>query len=44
MQKFNKQFATMHGISTLVGLGGVIATMWYGVTLAERIQYSAIAV
>ncbi|TVY78108.1 putative mitochondrial outer membrane protein [Lachnellula suecica] len=38
MQQLNKAFGRMHGVSTLVNLGGFIATVWYGFTLAERIQ------
>lgn len=37
MQKLNKEFGTMHGISTLVNLGGFIATLWYGTVLGERL-------
>lgn len=37
MQRLNKQFGTMHGISTLVNLGGLFATVWYGGTLASMI-------
>jgi hypothetical protein len=38
MQKLNRAFGKMHGISSLVNLGALIATMWYGVSLAERLQ------
>lgn len=38
MQKLNTSFATMHGISSLLNLAGYLATVWYGVTLAGRIQ------
>jgi hypothetical protein len=38
MQKLNRAFGRMHGISSLVNLGALIATMWYGVSLAERLQ------
>jgi hypothetical protein len=38
MRKLNTSFATIHGISSLLNLGGYLATIWYGVTLAGRIQ------
>jgi len=38
MQKLNASFATMHGLSSLLNLVGYLATIWYGVTLAGRIQ------
>ncbi len=38
MQKLNKAFSSMHGISSLLNLTGFIATLWYGVSLAARIQ------
>lgn len=38
MQRFNTSFATMHGISSLLNLAGYLATMFYGVTIAGRIQ------
>jgi hypothetical protein len=38
MQKLNRAFGRIHGISSLVNLGALIATMWYGVSLAERLQ------
>lgn len=37
MQKLNRAFGRMHGISSLINLGAIIATMWYGVSLAERL-------
>ena len=38
MEKLKRAFGKMHGISSLVNLGALIATMWYGVSLAERLQ------
>ncbi|KAH7418260.1 hypothetical protein BKA64DRAFT_654029 [Cadophora sp. MPI-SDFR-AT-0126] len=38
MQKLNKAFGSMHGMSSLLNLTGFIATLWYGVSLAARIQ------
>jgi hypothetical protein len=34
----NNAFARMHGASSLLNLLGLLATMWYGFTLAERLQ------
>ena len=34
----NKQFARMHGVSSLLNMGGLLATVWYGTTIAERLQ------
>ncbi|KAI9736793.1 MAG: hypothetical protein M1834_000997 [Cirrosporium novae-zelandiae] len=38
MVKLNKQFSRLHGLSSLVNVGGIIAMVWYGFTLAERIR------
>jgi len=38
MMKMNKAFGRLHGISTLLNMAGYFATVWYGVTLAERLQ------
>ncbi|TVY49857.1 putative mitochondrial outer membrane protein [Lachnellula cervina] len=38
MQQLNRAFGKMHGVSSLVNLGALIATIWYGFSLAERIQ------
>ena len=38
MQKLNQAFSTMHGTSALINLGALFATMWYGLSLAERIH------
>ena len=37
MQRLNREFGKMHGISSLFNLVAWLATMWYGVTLAERL-------
>lgn len=38
MQRLNKSFGRLHGVSSLLNMAGLIATMWYGVTLAERME------
>lgn len=38
MTRLNKSFARMHGISSLLNLAGLLGTVFYGVTLAERIR------
>ena len=38
MQKLNRAFGRMHGISSLVNLVGFVTTAWYGISLAERLQ------
>ena len=38
MMRMNKLFGRMHGISSLLNMVGFAATVWYGVTLAERLQ------
>jgi hypothetical protein len=38
MQKLNIRFGRMHGFSAMTNLGGFIAMVLYGVTLASRIQ------
>lgn len=38
MQRLNRAFGRLHGASTLINLAGLVATMWYGVHLAERLQ------
>lgn len=38
MQKLNKSFGKAHGASTLINLFGLVATIWYGIVLAERLQ------
>ncbi|RMZ87466.1 hypothetical protein DV736_g5307, partial [Chaetothyriales sp. CBS 134916] len=37
MKALNKKFAALHGASSLVNLLAVLATFWYGFTLAERL-------
>ncbi|KAI9732249.1 MAG: hypothetical protein M1818_007568 [Claussenomyces sp. TS43310] len=38
MQRLNKLFGRLHSVSTLLNLGGFAATIWYGITIAERLQ------
>ncbi len=38
MQALNKRFGRMHGISSLLNMAGSLATVWYGMVLAERLQ------
>lgn len=38
MQRLNKAFGRMHGVSALTNLVGLGVTIWYGVLLAERLQ------
>lgn len=38
MQKLNKSFGKMHGISSLVNLASLIATIAYGFSLGARLQ------
>jgi hypothetical protein len=38
MQQLNKAFGRMHGASSLLNMAALLATMWYGVTLAGRLQ------
>ena len=37
MKALNKQFAQLHGASSLVNIFGCLATVWYGFYLADRI-------
>lgn len=37
MQALNKQFAYLHGASSLVNIVGCLTTVWYGFTLAARL-------
>lgn len=37
MQKLNKAFGKAHGCSSLLNLIAMIATIWYGVSLAEML-------
>jgi hypothetical protein len=37
MQNLNKKFSMLHGISSLVNLIEILATIWYGFILAERL-------
>jgi len=38
MAKLNSSFAKMHGVSSLLNMAGFVATVVYGLTLAERLQ------
>jgi hypothetical protein len=38
MQKLNKAFGSMHGASLLLNMAALVATVWYGVVLAERLH------
>lgn len=37
MQELNKKFSRLHGISSLVNIVSLVATIWYGFHLAARI-------
>jgi len=37
MQRLNKRFSVLHGVSSLVNLVGVIATVYYGFVLGDRL-------
>lgn len=37
MQKLNKAFGRMHGASTLLNLAALVGTVWYGISLSERL-------
>jgi hypothetical protein len=38
MTELNKKFGKLHGLSTLINLAAVIATLSYGVVLGGRLQ------
>ncbi|KAF2875613.1 hypothetical protein BDV95DRAFT_485004 [Massariosphaeria phaeospora] len=38
MQKLNRQFGILHGVSSLVNLVGFLGMIWYGVLLAEGLK------
>lgn len=38
MQKLNKRFGMMHGVSSLVNMAALLATVVYGGTLAEMLR------
>jgi hypothetical protein len=38
MLALNKKFGRLHGISSLVNLASLIATVWYGVVLSKRLE------
>jgi hypothetical protein len=37
MQRLNKKFGALHGVSSLLNLFAFIATIWYGFVLGERL-------
>ncbi|KAK4985173.1 hypothetical protein LTR50_006118 [Elasticomyces elasticus] len=37
MQRLNRSFSRLHGASSLLNVAGLLAMMWYGVTLSERL-------
>jgi hypothetical protein len=37
MQQLNKAFGRIHGAASLLNMSALLATMWYGVTIAERL-------
>ncbi len=38
MTRLNKAFGRMHGTSAALNMVGLLATVYYGVVLAERLQ------
>jgi hypothetical protein len=38
MQKLNKQFGILHGVSSLVNMLGLGAMIWYGAVLGEGVR------
>ena len=38
MQRLNRRFGALHGVSSLVNLLGFLATVWYGGTIADMLQ------
>jgi hypothetical protein len=38
MQKLNKQFGVLHGVSSLVNMVGLGAMVWYGAVLGEAVR------
>ena len=39
MKELNRRFGVLHGISSLVNLGGFLGMCWYGVLLAEGLVW-----
>lgn len=39
MERLNKKFGAMHGVSSLVNMVGLFATMRYGLVIADRMVY-----
>jgi hypothetical protein len=38
MQRLNKQFGVLHGVSSLVNMVGLGAMVWYGAVLGEAVR------
>jgi hypothetical protein len=38
MLRLNKKFSVLHGVSSLINLVGIIATVYYGFVLGERLS------
>jgi len=38
MQRLNKKFSALHGVSSLVNVVEVLALLWYGSILGERLM------
>lgn len=38
MLALNKKFGRVHGISSLVNLLSLVATVWYGAVLSKRLE------
>lgn len=38
MQRLNKKFGILHGVSTVVNLVGLGAMVWYGAVLGEGVR------
>lgn len=37
MERLNRRFATLHGMSSLLNLGTIVACVWYGFVLGEAL-------
>jgi len=37
MQRLNRSFATLHGVSSLLNVMGLASAVYYGFVLAERL-------
>ena len=38
MVRLNRRFGMMHGASSAVNMVGLVAMLWYGVSLGERLR------